>query len=324
VLNAIVIRDFGDPAVLRFTPVEVGPPGTGELRIRQTAIGVNFHDIYVRTGLYRTLALPGIPGLEACGIIEALGPDVIGFAPGDRIAYVTEAYGGYAETRLLRASLAVRVPDGIDDGVASSLMVKGLTTALLVHRIHKIKLGDYVLVHAAAGGVGRLLSQWARHLGAIVIGTVGSEGKAKIARRHGCHHVILYRDNDVVAAVREITSGYGVDVAYDSVGKDTFLGSLECLARLGHLVNFGQSSGPVAPFPVAQLSAKSNTLTRPMLFHYIAERPALEETAAMVFQAVADSVLTVDAIQQYRLRDAPEAHRDLEARRITGAPVLVP
>ncbi len=322
--TAIMLRKPGGPEVLRAETVAVGAPGVGELRIRQTAIGVNFHDVYVRSGLYRTLRLPGIPGLEAAGVVEEVGPDTHGFAPGDRVAYFSARYGAYATERLLPAELALRLPPAIDDRTAAAVLVKGLTARMLLHEVHRVAAGDHVLVHAAAGGVGRLLCQWASHLGATVIGTVGSEAKAEEARRCGCHHVILYRQEDFVARVREITAGRGVQVAYDSVGRDTFSGSLECLALRGHLVNFGQSSGPVEPFPVAALSAKSNTLSRPMLFHYTADRGALEGMAAALFEALAAGVLTAGATQIFPLAEAAAAHRELEARRTQGSVLLLP
>jgi NADPH2:quinone reductase len=237
--TAIVLRRYGGPEALTAEWVEVGRPGSGELRVRQTAVGVNFHDCYVRSGLYRTLALPGIPGIEAAGVVEDVGPDVSGFAVGDRIAYVTGQYGAYASERLMPASWALRLPDGISEAVAATVLLKGLTTEMLTREVHPPKAGEVVLVHAAAGGVGRLLCRRARQLGATVIGTAGSEAKAEIARAAGCAHVILYRQEDFVARVKEITDGRGVDVAYDSVGRDTFDGSLESLALRGHLVNFG-------------------------------------------------------------------------------------
>ncbi len=271
-----MLRDFGGPDVLRLESVAVPAPGPGELRIRQTAVGVNFHDCYVRSGLYRTLPLPGVPGIEAAGVVEAVGPGVAGFSVGDRIGYVTGAYGAYASHRVLPAAIALRLPDGMDDRLAASVLLKGLTAEMLLRQVHRVEAGQTILVHAAAGGVGRILCQWAKHLGATVIGTAGSVAKAEVARASGCAHVILYREQDFVAEVKRITGGRGVDAAYDSVGHDTFDGSLECLAMRGHLVNFGQASGPVAPFQVQRLAGKSNSLTRPILFHYIAERAALE------------------------------------------------
>ncbi|MDX2157217.1 MAG: quinone oxidoreductase [Hyphomicrobiaceae bacterium] len=322
--DAIVLRETGGPEVLKVEPVDVGPPGPGEVRLRQTAVGVNFHDCYVRSGLYKTLKLPGIPGLEAAGIVDAIGPDVTGFRAGDRVAYFTAAYGGYASERIARAADLVRLPETIDDRTAASVMVKGLTAHMLLHRVHPIVEGNRILVHAAVGGVGILLCQWASRLGAEVIGTVGSREKAAIARRNGCHHVILYREEDFVARVREITGGRGVDVAYDSVGKDTFLGSLDCLGRLGHLVNFGQSSGPVAPFEVSRLSARSTSVTRPMLFHHTTETATRDRMAGTLFSALADGTIRAGTPETLPLAEAAAAHRRLEQRRTSGALVLVP
>ena len=320
--NAIMLREHGGPEVLRLEPVEVAAPGPGKVRIRQTAVGVNFHDCYVRSGLYQTLRLPGVPGLEAAGTVEAVGPDVNDLRPGDRVAYFTPGYGAYADERLVAADLVVALPQAIDDRTAASVMLKGLTAHMLLHRVHRLSAGDVILVHAAAGGVGTLLCQWARHLGATVIGTVGSKAKAAVARRCGCHHVILYREEDFVARIREITEGRGVDVAYDSVGADTFQGSLKCLALLGHLVNFGQSSGPIEPFAVTQLAARSSTLSRPMLFHYTNDRPARQRMAAELFAALSDGILRVDAPQMFPLAEVAAAHRALEARETSGAVVL--
>jgi NADPH:quinone reductase len=322
--KAIVMRETGGPEVLKGESIAVGTPGAGELRIRQTAIGVNFHDVYVRSGLYRTLALPGIPGIEAAGVVEEVGPEVSSFAPGDRIAYVTGRYGAYASDRLLPAELAVRLPPEIDERLAATALLKGLTAEMLAREVYPVRPGDTVLVHAAAGGVGRLLCQLARHLGATVIGTVGSQAKAELARDAGCEHTVLYRDESFVERVREITDGRGVDVAYDSVGKDTFSGSLESLAFRGHLVNFGQSSGPVAPFEVTKLAARSNSLTRPIVFHYVAQRDSLERMAASLFDAIARKVITVEPGQAFPLAEAAAAHEQLEARTAPGPLLLVP
>lgn len=322
--EAIVLHETGGPQVLRIQSVEVGPPGPAELRVRQTAVGVNFHDVYVRSGLYRTLPLPGIPGIEAAGIIEEVGDGVSGFGVGDRIAYVTAGYGAYASERLLPAELAVRLPSGISEDLAATVLLKGLTAEMLLRQVHRVQPGDLILVHAAAGGVGRLLCQWASHLGATVIGTAGSEEKAELARSVGCRHVILYRQENFVERVREITGGRGVDVVYDSVGQDTFQGSLEALATFGHLVNFGQSSGSVEPFEVSRLSKGSNSLSRPMVFHYVAHRERLEAMAAALFDALAQGVLTAEPGKAFPLAQAAAAHEELESRRASGPLVLVP
>lgn len=322
--TAIVIREHGGPDRLEPQQVEVGAPGPGELRLRQTAIGVNFHDVYVRSGLYDSLALPGIPGIEAAGIVEEVGAGVDGFAAGDHVGYVTRAYGTYASERILPARLALRLPPGVDDDTAATVLLKGLTVEMLLRQVHKVRSGDTLLVHAAAGGVGRLLCQWASHLGATVIGTVGNPEKAELARQAGCAHTILYREEDFVDSVRRITDGRGVDVAYDSVGKDTFRGSLACLALRGHLVNFGQSSGSVEPFQVSALAARSNSLSRPGVFHYIAERPMLEAMASVLFDALARGVLKVPQPQVFPLSEAARAHEALESRDRSGPLLLRP
>jgi NADPH:quinone reductase len=323
VTKAVVIEETGGPEVLRFSDVPVGTPARGELLVRQTAIGVNFHDVYVRSGLYRTLDLPGIPGIEAVGVVDSVGPDTDGFAPGDRIAYITPSYGAYAESRILPAAIALRLPETLDDIAAASTTLKGLTACMLLRHVHVVEPGEIVLVHAGAGGVGQLLCRWAKHLGATVITTVGSEEKARIARDCGADHVILYRDEDFVSRVRDLTGGEGVAVAYDSVGKDTFLGSLECLAYLGKLVNFGQSSGAVDPFSPARLAARSNALFRPVVFHFVRERPALDGMAKEMFEAIAAGVIRAETGLCLPLAKAAEAHRALEGRRVTGAVVLV-
>ena len=320
--QAILLREHGGPEVLRLEDISIAAPGPGEVRVRQTAIGVNFHDCYVRSGLYQTLSLPGIPGLEAAGTVEAVGDGVTGFAAGDRVAYFTSAYGGYASERLVGVDRLVKVPDGVSPEIAASVMIKGLTALMLVKPVHAIGPGHTILVHAAAGGVGLLLCQWASHLGARVIGTAGSAEKAALAKQAGCEEVILYRDEDFVARVAELTSGKGVNVVYDSVGKDTFYGSLECLGTLGHLVNFGQSSGPIDPMPIVALSKGSYSLTRPMLFHYMPDRATLESMAAEMFAMIADGNLSVSEPMSLPLAEAAEAHRRLEARETTGAVIL--
>ncbi len=321
---AIVLRETGGPEKLRYERVEVADPGPGELRIRHTAIGVNFHDTYVRSGLYHTLKLPGVPGLEAAAVVEKVGAGVSGFAAGDRIAYIDESYGAYCERRLLPASLALHLPDGVTDEAAASLTIKGFTACMLLRKVHPVRAGETLLIHAAAGGVGQPLVRWAKHLGATVIATVGSEAKAAIARECGADHVILYRQENFVDRVAQITGGKGVEVAYDSVGKDTFSASLDCLDYLGTLVNFGQSSGPVAPFAVSRLAAKSNALVRPMLFHYIRGRAALEAVARESFEAMDKGIIRPQVGLRLPLSCAAEAHARLESRATSGQIVLVP
>ena len=320
--QAIVVREYGPPEVLKLESIEVGKPKSGELRIRQTCLGVNFHDIYVRSGLYKTLSLPGIPGIEGVGVVEEVASDTAGFVPGDRVAYITGAYGCYASERLLPASIAVKLPDTVADTTVASVLLKGLTVDMLVRRVHRVQRGDWILVQAAAGAVGQLLSQWASHLGATVIGTAGSPEKAEIAKRAGCAHVILYREEDVAERVKAITGGRGVDVAYDSVGKDTFAGSLNSLAMCSHLINFGQSSGPVDPVALSQLSTRSSTLSRPMAFHYVAQRSALEDSATSLFTALSEGWLRPEPPTEFALKDAAAAHRLLESRKALGPVIL--
>lgn len=322
--TAMIMHEAGGPDVLRPETVTVGEPGPGQVRLRQTAIGVNFHDIYVRSGLYQTLPLPGIPGLEASGVVEAVGEGVTAFAAGDRVAYTSGNYGAYADQRLIDAGRLVRLPDDIDDVLVAGMMVRGLTARILLTDVFPVREGSVILVQAAAGGVGQLLCQWARHLGATVIGTVGSQEKAERARKHGCHHVILYREQNVVDTVKQLTDGRGVDVAYDSVGKDTFYDSLACLAPRGHLVNFGQSSGPVEPLAMPRLAAGSFTVVRPMLGHYTADPTDRDAAADAFFQALRDGILTPDDPVRYALQDVGQAHDDMEARRTHGAVVLIP
>lgn len=321
---AIVLRETGGPEKLRYERVDVADPGPGELQIRHTAIGVNFHDTYVRSGLYDTLKLPGIPGLEAAAVVEKVGAGVRGFAAGDRIAYIDASYGAYSERRLLPAPLALRLPDSISDEAAASLTIKGFTACMLLRKVHPVRAGETLLIHAAAGGVGQPLVRWAKHLGATVIATVGSEEKAVLARECGADHVILYRKESFVDRVAQITGGKGVELVYDSVGADTFSGSLSCLGYLGTLVNFGQSSGPVPPFAVSRLAAKSNAIVRPMLFHYIRSRAALEAVAKQSFAAMAQGIIRPQIGLRLPLSRAAEAHVRLESRATIGQTVLVP
>lgn len=322
--QAIVIREYGGSEVLVCEDVEVSAPAAGELRIRQTGIGVNFHDVYVRSGLYKTLALPGVPGCEAAGVVEAVGPDVSGYEEGDRIAYVTGGYGAYASHRILPAHLAVPMPDGVTDEAAASNLLRAMTVEMLTGPVCSISADMSILVHAAAGGVGRMLCQALSNLGATVIGTVGSAEKADIAKANGCTHTILYRELDFTKVVADITSGEGVQVVYDSVGADTFAGSIEALDFCGQLVNFGQSSGPIDPISMATLAAKSLTVSRPILFHYLRD--------PRQYRAMADQALGKFASGQFRapaptpvpLSDAAKAHDILESMTGGGSLILVP
>jgi NADPH2:quinone reductase len=322
---AIRIHQTGGPEVMAWEEVALAPPGAGEVRLRHTAVGLNFIDVYHRIGLYK-LPLPAGLGQEGAGIIEAVGPGVTELRPGDRVAYCGgPAPGSYSEARNFPAARLVPLPEGIDEIRAAAMMLKGLTAWYLLRRTYPLQPGDTILVHAAAGGVGLILCQWARHLGATVIGTVGSRAKVDLAASHGCHHTLVLGEGDFPARVRELTGGEGLPVVYDSVGKDTFAGSLDCLRPLGMMVCFGQSSGSVPPFDIATLAAKGSLfLTRPSLFAYIAKREELLAASAEMFDLVTRGVVNIEVRQTYPLREAAQAHRDLEARRTTGSTVLLP
>ncbi|MGB3834415.1 MAG: quinone oxidoreductase [Mesorhizobium sp.] len=323
--KAIRIHAHGGPEALRYEENDPGRPGAGEVLVRHTAIGLNFLDVYYRTGLYPAPnGLPLVPGAEAAGVVVEAGPGVERLKAGDRIAY-TAATGSYAQERVIAADRLVKVPDGIGDEQAAAMMLKGMTAEYLLRRTFKVKAGDTILCHAAAGGVGLILGQWAKHLGAVTIGTVGSADKAERARASGYDHVIDYRSQDFVAEVAAITGGRKCDVVYDSVGKDTFPGSLDCLRPLGMFVSFGQSSGPIPPFDIGLLARKGSLFaTRPTLFHYNARREDLEESAAALFDVVLSGAVEIRINQRYGLDEAARAHADLEGRRTTGATVLVP
>lgn len=323
--HAIRFHHTGGPEVLRWEEVEVPPPAVGELRLRQHAVGLNYIDTYHRSGLYPLPKLPSGIGLEGAGVVEALGEGVAGFAVGDRVAYAHGPLGAYAELRNLPADRAVKLPDTLSFEQGAAMMLQGLTAQYLLRRTHRVQAGETILVHAAAGGVGSILVQWGKALGATVIGTVGSDEKAERVKALGCDHVIVYSREDFVARVKDITAGRGVRVAYDSVGKDTFLRTLDCVQRLGLVALFGNASGPVAPFDPLLLAQKGGLfLTRPILAQYIATRAELDEMAADLFDAVLSGKVRIDVNQHFALRDAAEAHRALEGRRTTGASVLLP
>ena len=323
-MKTIRIHQTGGPDVLRWEDTTIGDPGPGEARVRHTAVGLNFVEVYYRTGLYKAPSLPFTPGSEAAGVVEAVGAGVSDVRPGMRVAYGSAPMGSYAEARLVPADRLVPLPDGIDDRTAAAMMLKGMTAWYLLRRTVAVQEGDTILLHAAAGGVGLIASQWARALGATVIGTVGSDAKAELARAHGCHHVIVYTREDFVARVREFTNGAGVRVAYDSVGQATFRGSLDCLRPLGMLALFGQSSGPVTAFDPALLAKASYFLTRPSLFHYVAARADLVTAARELFEVVQSGKVKVEVRQSYPLQEAGRAHADLESRKTTGSTVLLP
>lgn len=323
--KAIVLRAFGAPEELALEDVPETEPGEGQVRLKVTAIGVNYHDIYVRAGLYKTLALPGTPGIEVVGVVDAVGPGVDGPAAlGTRVACVTGAYGGYAEEIVVPADLLIALPDAIRDEEAAAIALKGLTACMLLTEAYPVTAETTLLVHAGAGGVGQILTRWAKHKGATVISTVGSDEKARVAHGCGADHVILYRREDFAQRVSEITGGRGVDVAFDSIGKETFAGSLASLATLGHLVNFGQVSGPVPPFEISQLAARSNTVLRPIIFHYLADPVRRAALTASLLHAAAQGIVRPEVGLVLPLYEAAEAHRALESRRLAGAVILRP
>lgn len=322
--KAIRIHEHGGPEVLKWEDVEVGAPGPDEVRLKTTAAGLNFIDTYHRTGMYK-IALPSVIGREGAGIVEAIGSNVKSCKVGDRVAYASSPMGAYAEARLMPADRVVKIPAAISDQQAASMMLKGMTAQYLLRRTYRVKAGDVILSQAAAGGVGLILGQWAKHLGATVIGTVGSEEKMALAKANGCDHVINYRTEDFQARVMEITNGKKCQVVYDGVGQDTWAKSLDCIAPLGMMVSFGAASGAVKPFYIGELAAKGSLyLTRPTLDTYTATRADLVATTDELFAIVASGVVKIEVNQTYALRDTAQAHRDLEARKTTGSTVLIP
>jgi NADPH2:quinone reductase len=320
--SAIRIHEVGGPEVLKWEEVTVGDPGPGEVRLRHGAVGLNYIDVYFRTGAYGA-DLPFTPGLEASGVVEAVGDGVSDLAVGDRVAYAAPPAGAYAEERLMPADRVVKVPDGVSDDLAAAMMLKGMTAHYLLRRTFKVNAGDTILFHAAAGGVGLIACQWAKQLGATVIGTVGSDEKAELAAAHGCDHPIVYTRESFVERVKSLTDGKGVPVVYDSVGKDTFADSLDCLSPLGTMVLFGQSSGPVPPFEIGTLAVKGSLfLTRPTLMTYTARRDDLVAAAGELFEVVESGAVKLEINQRFPLENAADAHRALEARQTTGCTIL--
>jgi NADPH2:quinone reductase len=319
--HAIRVHQTGGPEVLKWEEVEVGDPGPGQVKIRQEAAGLNFIDVYHRTGLYPQ-PLPFTPGVEGAGIVEAIGPGVEEVKAGDRVTYASQI-GGYAEERLIDAGRVVKLPDAVSTEQAAAMMLQGLTARMLIRAIHRVQAGDTILIHAAAGGVGLIVCQWAKALGATVIGTVGSDEKAELARAHGCDHPIVYTREDFAAEVDRITEGRKLPVVYDSVGKETFMKSLDCLAPRGLMVSFGNASGAPDPIAPGVLSQKGSLfLTRPTLNNYIATRAELEESARDLFDVIAGEQVKVEVKQRFALKDAADAHRALEGRHTTGSTVL--
>jgi NADPH2:quinone reductase len=321
---AMRIHQTGGPEVLTWESVDLPAPGVGEAFVRHAAVGLNFIDTYHRTGLY-PLPLPSGIGLEGAGVVEAIGPGVTEVQVGDRVAYAGGPLGAYAETRNIPAHRLLKLPDTISFDTAAAMMLQGLTAAYLLRKTYRVQPGDAVLIHAAAGGVGLIACQWAKALGATVIGTVGSAAKGELAKAHGCDHVINYSTENFVARVREITGGEGVPVVYDGVGKDTFMGSLDSLRPLGMLVTYGNASGPVPPLDLLLLSQKGSLfVTRPTIASYTAKRADLEALGAELFEVVASGKVKIEVHQRYALKDAAQAHSDLEARKTTGSTILIP
>ena len=322
--HGLVIERFGGPDVLHWESLSAPVPGPGELRIRHTAIGLNYIDVYARTGYYPLVNPPGVIGMEAAGVVVDVGPAVHGILAGDRVAYACMPPGANAEYRTMKADLVVALPDDLDDETAAAIMLKGMSAEFLLHRVHRVGEGDVILVHAAAGGVGQLLCQWGRALGATIIGTVGTSEKARIARARGCTYPIVYSEEDFVEQVNQITEGRGCDVVYDAVGRDTFLRSYDALAPRGHLVSYGQASGPIEPVDIAGFAVKSARVSRPNFGHYAGTPADVRAMTDRLFDAVRRGILSVEISQRYALRDAAQAHRDLEARRTTGSTILIP
>ena len=321
--KAIRAHQAGGPEVLRWEDVEVPAPAKGQIRVRHTAVGLNYIDVYQRNGLY-PLQYPVTLGMEGAGVVTAVGPGVRDLKAGDRVAY-TGAMGSYSQERVMPADKAVKLPDGIDDRTGAAIMLKGTTAEYLLRRTYKVKKGQTILVHAAAGGVGLILCQWAKHLGCTVIGTVGSDDKAKLARAHGCDHTIVYSRENFAQSVREITKGKGVPVVYDAVGKDTWDGSLDCLSPLGLMVSYGNASGAVPPFSLLTLMQKGSLyVTRPTSVTYFAKRSDMVKSATELFKVVESGAVKIEINQTYPLSETAQAHRDLEGRKTTGSTVLLP
>lgn len=322
--KAIRISATGGPEVMQYVDVDLGAPGPGEVRVRHAACGLNFIDVYFRIGLYPQ-PLPGGLGQEGAGTVEAVGSGVTDFKVGDRIAYAGGPNGAYAEERNMPAAKLVKLPDSIGFDTAAAMMLQGMTVQYLLRQVFPLKGGETILFHAAAGGVGLIAAQWARALGVTMIGTVSTEEKAALAKAHGCAHVINYKTENFVERVKEITGGKGVPVVYDSIGKDTFFGSLDCLSRRGMMVSFGNASGPVAPFGTSELASRGSLyLTRPTLGDFVATREALDATAGDLFGMVGSGKIAIEINQRYALRDVGQAHADLEARKTTGSTILTP
>ncbi len=324
-VHAIRIHEYGGVDKMKWEQVDVGQPGQGEIRVKHTAVGFNYIDTYFRSGLYKIpTGLPAVLGTEGAGVVEAVGSGVTDIKVGDRVAYANPM-GSYTEVRLMPADRAVKVPDGIDDKTAAAMMLQGMTVRYLLRQTYPVGPDTTLLLHSAAGGIGLIACQWAKHLGATIIGTVGSAEKGELAKAHGCTHIINYRTENFVDRVKEITGGKLCDVVYNSVGKDTFPGSLDCLRPLGMWVSFGNSSGPVPPFEIGILNPKGSLFaTRPSLFHYTATRADLLANANELFDLVGRGIVKINVNQSYPLKEAAQAHTDVQARKTTGSTVLIP
>jgi len=324
-MRAIRIHEVGGPEVMRLEDVEVAPPGPDEVQVHHTAIGLNFIDVYDRNGLYPQKQMPAGLGREAAGVVAAVGKKARGFKVGDHVAYVHNVPGSYSEARNIPADRLVKIPAGVSDEHAAVLMLKGGTACYLLRHTYRVKKGDVIVVHAASGGVGQLLTQWGKALGAVVIGIVGSDDKAQLAKQNGCRHALVRGKDAIAESVRKLTKGVGAHVVYDGVGKDTFFESLDCLRRRGLMVSYGNASGPVAPFSTAELVKRGSLyVTRPTMYDYTATRADLEAIARETFAAVKKKWVKVQINQRYKLADAAQAHRDLEARKTVGATVILP
>jgi NADPH2:quinone reductase len=322
--HAIRIHQTGGPEVLKWEEIDIGKPGPGQVRLRQTACGLNFIDVYLRTGVYPVAELPAVLGMEAAGVVEELGDSVTGFAVGDRVAYAM-VVGGYAEQRIIDARQLVKIPDVINDKTAATMMLKGLTAHYLLFRTYPVKAGDTILVYAASGGVGLMLCQWAKHLGVTVIGCVGSQEKADLATANGCDHPIFYREENIVERVRKLTDGEGVPVVYDGIGQQTFEASLDCLRPFGTMVTYGNITGKVQPFDLNILAAKGSLyVTRPTLATHVSTRELLLEGANRLIDVISKGIIKNHVNQSYALKNTAQAHRDMEARKTTGSTVLLP
>ena len=320
--HAIQIYEYGGPEVMKWEEVTVGDPGPGQVRIKHSAVGLNYIDVYFRTGTYPQETMPFTPGMEGAGEVVSVGEGVTQFQPGDRVGYAM-APGSYAEERIAPVERLVKLPDGIDDRTGAAMMLKGMTASYLLRRTYKVKAGDTILFHAAAGGVGLIVCQWAKHLGATMIGTVGSDEKAELAKAHGCAHTINYNTENFVERVKELTDGEGCDVVYDSVGKDTFPASLDCVKDFGLWATFGQSSGPLPELNMGLLAQKGSLCaTRPTLATHIASRARLDELSGALFDVVASGAVNIEINQTYPLSDAVQAHKDLEGRKTTGSTIF--